>query len=72
MDIKITKKPTGIPQAEVVCAHGVAPHGAEQVTMFLRAIDAHQIVEGVGRVVMTKQEALDLAARLVRAAEGSS
>lgn len=69
MNVKITKKPTGIPECSVACSPGVTDDGARQVAMTIVAHDAHGIGTGVGRVVLSVAEARDLAARLVMAAE---
>ena len=65
MNIKITKKPTGIPECTIACAPGTTDLGVRQVTMFLRAIDAHGIGDGVGRIVLSPAEARVLGLRLL-------
>jgi hypothetical protein len=69
MDIKITKKPTGIPQAEIACSSGERTDGVRIIMLAIASIDAHQIREGVGRVTMSPTEARTLAAELLRTAD---
>lgn len=69
MQIKVTHKPTGIPQAEVAVAYGTTELGAHQVTAFIRAVDSHGISMGVATLRMTPDEARDLAVRLFAEAD---
>lgn len=71
MNIKITKKPTGVPTCSVACSSGVTNDRAPEVTMFIRSYDAHDMGDGVGWMIMSLDEAKDLANQILKAVESA-
>lgn len=71
MMIKVHTKPTGIPNASTVVADGETALGARQITMFVYAHDAWDMKEVCASLRLSPDEARDLAARLIKQAEGT-
>lgn len=69
MFIKVIKKVPGLPIAEFIASPCVTDAGDSQVTIFLRALDAHEQATMVATLRATPTEARDAARRLCDAAE---
>ena len=73
MDIKFSiKKPsTTVLQAEIPTSSGVGADAVPRVVLHINQIDAYGILDNVGRVSCSPDEARALAARLVKEADSS-